>query len=434
MKNKLLFLTIALYTFSSKAQTLNLEQCLKMADTANIIIRNAKIDVAITEKQVDAFKSALFPKLYYAADYKYNGIIPGQLLPAVIMNPKAPEGTFIVAQFGVPITLSNTLQLTQTIYNPQLNAAMNSLEINQEVSEIQAKLTEQNIKYQLIQTYYSLQALNKQLFFVSENLKNMDKMVSNLQAMVNQKMVVVTELDKLNITRLNLKNQEQTLLATKEKTENYLKLIIGKKVTDKVEFQQEDIVQKSILIDTKNINPTDIQLLEAQDRLNIQEKKGIRMAYLPVLSAYGTYMYSYNMRPESNFGKGINGAFLGLKLDWTLFDGLEKMHKAKGNRLQHEKIQGQLEYAKQQLEINILNAKKQIEIQIQSLEISQEQLTLDEKVRSQSKFSFEQGVINSNDLLKSETDLYQAQTNVIVAFVQLRQAELELLKVTGNIK
>lgn len=434
MKNKILLLTISLYAFATKAQTLNLEQCLKMADTANIVLRNAKIDVAITEKQVDAYRSALLPKLYFAADYKYNGIIPGQLLPAVITNPKAPEGTFIVAQFGVPITLSNTLQLNQTIYNPQLRSALNSLNINQEVSEIQAKLTEQNIKYQLIQTFYNLQAVNKQLAFVTENLKNMDKMVSNLQAMVNQKMVVSTELDKLNITRLSLKNQEQTLVATKEKTENYLKLIIGRKVSDKVEFQQDDIVQQSILVDSKNIHPAEIQLLEAQERLNIQEKKGIRMAYLPVLSAYGTYMYSYNMRPESDFGKGINGAFIGLKLDWTLFDGLEKMHKAKGNRLNNEKIKGQLEYAKQQLEINIQNAKKQIEIQLQSLAIAQEQLTLAEKVRTQAKFSFEQGVINSNDLLKSETDLYQAQTNVVVGFVQLRQAELELLKVTGNIK
>jgi outer membrane protein TolC len=68
------------------------------------------------------------------------------------------------------------------------------------------------------------------------------------------------------------------------------------------------------------------------------------------------------------------------------------------------------------------------------LQISQDQLVLAEKIQKQAKFSFEQGVISSNDLLKSENDLYQAQTNVVVAFVQLRQAELEVLKLTGNIK
>ncbi len=432
MKNKLLFIAILLLSVSIKAQTLNLEQCLKMADTANVIIRNARVDVAMSASQIDAYQSALLPKLIYAGDYRYNAVIPGQLIPGQIAG--GAPGTYVAVQFGVPVNISNTIQLNQVLYNPQLNAAIKTLKINQEVAEIQAGLTEQNVKYQLIQTYYNLQAVHKQLSFVQENIVNMDKMIANMKVMYEQKMVIATELDKLNITRLTLKNQEQTLISTKEKTENYLKLMIGKTINDKVEFQQEGAVQRSLLQDQKGVKALDIQLLQAQQRLNFVERKGIRMAYLPVLSMYGTYLYSYNYRPENKFGKGIDGAFVGLKLDWTLFDGFEKHHKSKVNLLQRGKIADQIDYSKKQLDVNIINAQKQVEIQTQSLQISQEQLILSEKVQKQAKFSFEQGVIGSNDLLKSENDLYQAQTNVVVAFVQLRQAELELLKLTGNIK
>ncbi len=432
MKNKLLFIAILLLSVSIKAQTLNLEQCLKMADTANVIIRNARVDVAMSASQIDAYQSALLPKLIYAGDYRYNAVIPGQLIPGQIAG--GAPGTYVAVQFGVPVNISNTIQLNQVLYNPQLNAAIKTLKINQEVAEIQAGLTEQNVKYQLIQTYYNLQAVHKQLSFVQENIVNMDKMIANMKVMYEQKMVIATELDKLNITRLTLKNQEQTLISTKEKTENYLKLMIGKTINDKVEFQQEGAVQRSLLQEQKGVKALDIQLLQAQQRLNFVERKGIRMAYLPVLSMYGTYLYSYNYRPENKFGKGIDGAFVGLKLDWTLFDGFEKHHKSKVNLLQRGKIADQIDYSKKQLDVNIINAQKQVEIQTQSLQISQEQLILSEKVQKQAKFSFEQGVIGSNDLLKSENDLYQAQTNVVVAFVQLRQAELELLKLTGNIK
>jgi outer membrane protein len=432
MKNKLLFIAILLLSVSIKAQTLNLEQCLKMADTANVIIRNARVDVAMSASQIDAYQSALLPKLIYAGDYRYNAVIPGQLIPGQIAG--GAPGTYVAVQFGVPVNISNTVQLNQVLYNPQLNAAIKTLKINQEVAEIQAGLTEQNVKYQLIQTYYNLQAVHKQLSFVQENIVNMDKMIANMKVMYEQKMVIATELDKLNITRLTLKNQEQTLISTKEKTENYLKLMIGKTINDKVEFQQEGAVQRSLLQEQKGVKALDIQLLQAQQRLNFVERKGIRMAYLPVLSMYGTYLYSYNYRPENKFGKGIDGAFVGLKLDWTLFDGFEKHHKSKVNLLQRGKIADQIDYSKKQLDVNIINAQKQVEIQTQSLQISQEQLILSEKVQKQAKFSFEQGVIGSNDLLKSENDLYQAQTNVVVAFVQLRQAELELLKLTGNIK
>ena len=432
MKNSILLLFILLVTYGAKSQVLNLEQCLKMADTANVIIRNARVDVAMSASQIDAYKSALLPKIFYAGDYRYNAVIPGQLIPGQIAG--GAPGTYVAVQFGVPVNLSNTVQLNQVLYNPQLNAALKTLKINQEVSEIQAGLTEQNVKYQLIQTYYNLQAIHKQLAFVKENSINMDKMIANMKAMVEQKMVIATELDKLNITRLTLKNQEQNLISTKEKTENYLKLMIGKSINDKVEFQQEGAVQRSILNEIKSINAPEIQLLQAQQRLNLVERKGIKMAYLPVLSMYGTYLYSYNYRPENKFGKGIDGALVGLKLDWTLFDGFEKHHKLKVNMYQRAKMEDQLDYSKKQLDVNIINAQKQVEIQTQSLQISQDQLVLAEKIQKQAKFSFEQGVISSNDLLKSENDLYQAQTNVVVAFVQLRQAELEVLKLTGNIK
>ena len=432
MKNSILLLFILLVTYGAKSQVLNLEQCLKMADTANVIIRNARVDVAMSASQIDAYQSALLPKIFYAGDYRYNAVIPGQLIPGQIAG--GAPGTYVAVQFGVPVNLSNTVQLNQVLYNPQLNAAIKTLKINQEVSEIQAGLTEQNVKYQLIQTYYNLQAIHKQLSFVQENSLNMDKMIANMKVMVEQKMVIATELDKLNITRLTLKNQEQNLISTKEKTENYLKLMIGKTINDKVEFQQEGAVQRSILNEIKSINAREIQLLQAQQRLNLVERKGIKMAYLPVLSMYGTYLYSYNYRPENKFGKGIDGALVGLKLDWTLFDGFEKHHKLKVNMFQRAKMEDQIDYSKKQLDVNIINAQKQVEIQTQSLQISQDQLVLAEKIQKQAKFSFEQGVISSNDLLKSENDLYQAQTNVVVAFVQLRQAELEVLKLTGNIK
>lgn len=433
MRKKIVIVSMLfLSSFVGRTQTFDLEHCLKMADTANPIIRNAKLDVAITTKQVLAYETALLPKLFFAADYKYNAIIPGQLIPGEIAG--MPQGTFVAVQFGVPYNLSNAIQLNQILYNPQVNAGIKALKVSKEVSEIQLEATTQNVKYQLIQTYYNLQALNKQLAFVKENIINLDKMYSNMQAMYEQKMIIATELDKMNITRLALKNQEQTLISNKEKTENYLKLMIGKNIQDKIDFQREEDVQKPLLIDQKTINPIDLKLIQSQQKLNDAERQGINMSYLPVLSMYGTALYSYNYRPESDFGKGINGAIVGLKLDWTLFDGLEKMYKAKQNKLSRQKLDSQLDYAKKQLEVNTENAKKQVENQLQSLVTSQEQLVLAEKVQQQAKFSYEQGVISSNDLLKSENDLYQAQTNVVVAYVQLRMAELELLKITGNIK
>ena len=432
MKNSIIISFLILLNFSVEAQTLDLESCLKMADTANLTIVNARLDVEINKKQINSYEAARLPKVVYAGDYKYNAVIPGQLLPASIVG--GAPGTFAVVQFGVPYVLSNTFQLNQVVYNPQVNYGISALKINQEVIELQANLTAQNIKYQVVQTFFNLQATKKQLDFIKENLTNLEKLIKNMQALVDQKMVIPTEVDKLNITRLNLANQQQTLVATQEKIENFLKILIGKDITEKIDVKVDSSVEKSIVTDMKENNLIELQLIEAQKRLNIAEKSGIYMAYLPSLAFYAAYNYSYNMRPETDFGKGINGAFLGLKLDWTLFDGFEKHYKSKVNKITADKLNNQMESTRLQLEMNIENAKKQVEIQKTSLSISQEQLKLAQTINNQIKASFEQGVVSSNDLVKNETDLYQAQTNIVVAYLQLRQAELDLLKATGNIK
>ena len=188
MKSSIIISFLILLSFSVEAQTLDLESCLKMADTANLTIVNARLDVEINKKQIKSYEAAKLPKVVYAGDYKYNAVIPGQLLPAAIVG--GTPGTFAVVQFGVPYVLSNTVQLNQVVYNPQVNYGVTALKINQEVIELQANLTAQNVKYQVMQTFFNLQATKKQLDFIKENIINLDKLIKNMQALVDQKMVI----------------------------------------------------------------------------------------------------------------------------------------------------------------------------------------------------------------------------------------------------
>lgn len=432
IKSKIPLLFFLFIGFQSISQTLDLQTCLKMADTANLTIRNTRLDIASNQKQIDAYHSALMPKVNYVGDYKYYALIPGQLFPAEFSGGK--PGTYNVVQFGVPYTFNNTVQLSQTIYNPQINSALNTLEVNQKIVELQSKLTTQNTQYQVYQTFFNLQAMNKQLLFIESNLINTDKVLKNISALISQKMMLSIEEDKLKVNRLNLVNQQQKLIASKSQLEYFLKILIGMDPLATIDLASDGLIEKSILIDNSERHNTEIEIINAQKELNSLEKSGISMAYLPTLAFYAAYNYSYNVRPETNFTKGINSAYLGIRIDWTLFDGLEKHNKAKVNKIQAEKLSNQLELVDQQLAMATENAKKQVEIQINSLMISKEQLTLAEKIYSQSEISFNQGVIASNDLIKAENDLNQSQTNVISAYVQLRQAELDYLKSTGNLK
>lgn len=72
MKKRLFLSFLLIGVTSAQSQTLDLETCLKMADTANLTIRASRLDVSSNAEQVQANLSALLPKVSFNADYRYN--------------------------------------------------------------------------------------------------------------------------------------------------------------------------------------------------------------------------------------------------------------------------------------------------------------------------------------------------------------------------
>ena len=140
------------------------------------------------------------------------------------------------------------------------------------------------------------------------------------------------------------------------------------------------------------------------------------------------------MKPEDNFRTGIPSAFLGLRLDWTLFDGFEKKNKLKVNTYNKEKIQNQELLTTQQLNLATANAKREAELQTANLEMNKEQLKLSERVYDAAKAQFKAGTISTNELLQADNGLQQAQSSLVGAYLSLRQAELSYLKSISQLK
>lgn len=420
------------FELAAQEQQYNLANCLRMADTANAQIRSAQLDVAIYESQRSAYMSSRMPSLNFSGDYRYNAVIPGQVVPAQFFGGAA--GAFAEVKFGVPFVLSNTVQLNQVLFNSQLNYGLEALRINTEIVKIQRNMTIQEVKYQVANTFFILQGLYQQLRFVDTNITYANQILRNMELMVGQGMLVQTEADKIRINRLGLENTQANLRATKSQLEEILKILIGIDPKTPIVLPNDQMVQQTLLLDQNANNLFAVQLLEQQKQMAQEEAKGIKMAYLPNVNLYGIYQYNYNMNPESNFRTGIDGAFVGLRIDWNLFDGLDKHHKAAVNTLKQQQIETQTALVQQQLNLQIDQNKRLIDVKVNSLALSQEQLKLSEAVHEQASLKFSEGLIGTNDLLLAQTSLEQAQTGLVAAYVALRQAELEYLKSNGNIK
>jgi outer membrane protein TolC len=429
-----LFFVLLFGILSSDAfsQIYSLQQLLQISDTANPSVRNARLDIEINGKQKNAYLAARFPKVTATGDYRYNALIPGQVVPAAFFGGQ--PGTYSTVKFGVPYNLGNTIQLTQIIYNSQLDYGLAVLDINKKIVDLQLKLTQDEIKYQIASAYFNLQALNKQKAFIDSNIQNLDKLILNMNAMVKQGLLTPLEIDKLTLNKLSLQNAIQNIESSKVQVEDALCILTGIPVQNRISILSDELIEKTILVDTTTVYRPQLDLLNAQKQMNLEENKGNKMAYLPNLSFYAAYNYTYNLKPEDNFRTGIESAFIGLRLDWTLFDGLEKHYKQKMNILNREKLENQELYLKQQLDQSTLNARREIDNQSNALRLNKDQLELSQKVYRQTENLFKQGTISTNDLIQADNGVQQAQSNLISTYVKLRQAEIQYLKSIGNIK
>jgi outer membrane protein TolC len=432
MKIRIIVIATCLVSSSVFSQVLDLATCLKMADTANTNIRNARLDIDMNAIQKKVYLASRLPKITATGDYRYNAIIAGQVVPAEFFG--GPPGTYSTVQFGVPYNLSNNIQLTQILYNPQLNYGFAALDINQKIVAAQERLVQQDTKQQVSSTYFNLQAIVKQLEFVESNIANLTKLIANLQKSFELGLVIETEVDKLKISRLTLLNSKLTMEATKTQLSSLLKILIGVNSDSSLSLVSDEMMENTILVDQNNINHPELELMAAQKEMNAEERKGTKMAYLPSVSFYASYNYAYNIKPKDDFRTGINSAFLGLHLDWTLFDGFEKYNKQKMNALNKDKLENQEVLLTKQLALLTETAKNQIDVQASSLETAKEQLGLANKVYVQTQAQFTAGTISSNELIQADNGLQQAQTNVVAAYIQLRQAELAYLRSIGSIK
>ncbi|MEY2651132.1 MAG: hypothetical protein RLZZ321_224 [Bacteroidota bacterium] len=433
MKPNLSFgLLFVLMGLSVQAQKYDLAACLRLAETANVQIRNAQLDVAINESQRSAYLSTRLPSLNFSGDYRYNAVIPGQVVPAQFFG--GPAGTFAEVKFGVPIVLSNTVQLNQILFNSQVNYGLSALRINSDIVKIKRDMTIQEVKYQVANTFFILQGVDQQLRFLDSNATHVRRMLKNMDLLVSQGMLVQTEADKVRINLLNIENNVANLNATKSQLEELLKIMIGVDPKTAITLADDQMVQQTLLVDPTQANLFALQLLEQQQKMAEEEAKGIKMGYLPNLNLYGIYQYNVNMNPETDFRTGIDGAFVGLRLDWNLFDGLDKHHKAAVNALKQEQIQAQQDLTRLQLQQQSEQNKRNISVKASALDVAKEQLSLAESILKNASLKYKEGLISVNDFLMAETGLEQAQAGVVAAYVSLRQAELEYLKTNGNIK
>jgi outer membrane protein TolC len=417
---------------------LSLHDCIQTAIEKNINMVKARLDKEKSDYKVSEVRADLFPQLNASGRFADNLELPLTMVPGELLG--RPED--IPLRMGSQYNTSAGISVNQVLYN---QTALTGLALSKKSAQIKTLGVEkasENLAKEVAKLYFLTQTTAMQKRLVEDNIVRTRKMSSITRLLADKGMAKQVDYDRISVTLENMNTQLSNTEALYEQQLNMMKYLL--------EIPIEKVV---VLTDTVNMplladNPyalsdfsghIDIQLLEKQKEATRLNQKLVSSQYLPSLSFFGQYGYQgiTNRFPgyfETGGSRWSGASYIGLSLSIPLFDGFQKRSKSHQELLEYRKADLTLANAKERFGIDYKNALKNYYNYKINVERQEKNIRLAEKVYAETSLKYREGVSGMSDILQDEMGLSNAQMNYLNALYKFKEAELEIMALTGEIK
>lgn len=309
-----------------------------------------------------------------------------------------------------------------------------------QLSELQARETIENTIIQLFTIYYSVAQITENSAVIKQSLEiSKDRL---LRAQYQFDYGQSSKLGVLN-AEVDINNDSIVFINTKQQLLNAkrdLNVVLGNTLVGNfgvetqidfdVLFNREELYQQA---KTRN---TALLQIEKNIVISKYDLKTGKSTFLPTIGLVGSYGWneSTNNSPLAfliqNTNTGLSG---GLNLSWNLFDGGSTITRVKNAKINLESQQLQKEQLQIELERDFNNAWEGYQNKLSIYKIQEGNLITSQNnfVRTEEKFKI--GQVNSIEFRQAQLNLLSTELSRNQMKFEAKLAELELLKLCGEL-
>lgn len=419
----------------------NLEAALDYAAENNVNVRNAKIDVAIAEKQVWETTTIGLPQANLSGNYNNNLSLATQLLPAIIFGGE--EGEFVEVQFGTQHNFTGALTVNQLIFDGTYFVGLQAAKVYKQLSANQLVKTKLETRATVATTYHAIALAQSNLETLNKNVSTLEATLNESQQLYEKGFIEKTEVTKLEVSLNSLRNNISSIKRQADYLQHLLKIQLGIKPEQKIELT-EDLTALSEKIKTENLlstppepaNTIDYRMLQTQKEISQLELKKEKAAILPSLSVF--YNYQYNaMRNEFNpfdtDEKWFKSSMLGVQLNVPIFASGQRASKIQQGKLKLEKAENNLQFMEQTLPAQWLQLRSNYLTALEKVNNSQSNRALAQEVLDQTVIKHQKGMASSMELNQANQAYLEAHAQYTQALAEVLNAKIELEKLNNTL-
>ncbi len=421
MKRLTLFIWLLLPLTSIFAQdstlVLSLEQAKTLALQQNKTVLNAKLDVVAAKKKIWETTAMGLPQVSGSFSHNYNIDIPVTLIPAKIFNPQAPDGTYMEMKFGTDHNTKAGLSATQLIFSGEYIVGLQAAKTFKQLSEINEQRSEADVKALVTQSYFLVLIAQESLTILDSNLTFTKNILHQTTEMQKQGFLEETDVDQLQINVTNLNNALTSMQRQLVIAENLLKFQLGVDLstkivlTDKLSELVNDESTKSLIQEPLNIEShLDFQLMQTQEHLQQLNVKREKSTFLPNIAAF--YNHQESMMGDKiqwfdNDGKWYPANIVGFSINIPIFSSGQRLTKVAEANIELDKIRNQKWQMQQNLIMQGLQAKTELNNALDSYRANQQNEILAHKIYNRTKEKYQKGMASSLELTQTQLQYFK---------------------------
>ncbi|MEZ4810480.1 MAG: TolC family protein [Allomuricauda sp.] len=434
-------LIIALLAFFANG-TVSYGQTYSLQDVVQIVLKNNKeivngmLDVSATDYKIKEVKSALLPNAEFNGKSMYYKDLPAQYVPSSTFG--GPEGTYSKVSLNMKQNTSATFQVTQNLFNKSVLIGLKSAKTAHQASQLSEKMTEENVVYEVMSTYYSVQVYQDNLDRLNANIANLEKTVEINDVLRKNELVADNVHRRMLVNLESLRNEREIQTLQLQQYITYLKYLMDKPIEEELTVMPFDYSKELKIFDPADISErSDLRLQKAQVDLAKYDEKLVKSGFYPVLTSFYSVGYTGFYDEFAPF-KQINddwvkNSYFGLNLQVPLFDGFKKRNQIHQKKIEVQKNTNLLAMMELKANKELRDAQFNLSTNKNLFINNQRSLELAESLFASAQGEYEGGLTSVTDLLNAQNDLSNARNNYSAALLNLKLAELAVLKANGTL-
>ncbi|MEG0188594.1 MAG: TolC family protein [Algoriella sp.] len=426
--------------YISKAQNIvSIKDAVVFALENKADAKRADLAIKKAEYKIDEAKAGALPQVSANAGLQYNPIIQEMALTTNGKNENGePVKQTSIIKMGQPWNTNVGINVYQTIFDQRVFTGLKAAKSTREFYQINADLTDEQIIERVATAYYQVFVQEEKLKTIDKSLENTTKVKNVIKSLVDNGLAKPIDLDRVIVQLNNISSSRQQLVNAVEISKNALKFYMGYPIKQEINLE-EVTIEPNLLILEDEINTstrTEFKVLEKQKELLGFAKEAEKANLYPTVGLSGNYGlqgFGEQFITSKNY-MWSDLASIGLSVKVPIFTGGSTKAKINQAEIDLLDIEEQMNDTKLGLDLEYQNAKSQIENTLKSVDIQRENVSLAEKVLSNTQSNYQHGLATLTEIIDSENALTDARNNYSNALLEYKIAEVALIKAKGDLK